>query len=86
MAAGCCDIGHSPLFTFPAYWTEALLEQLRKTEPDPAFVMFHSQQLSVSPDSRTHTVSQTPGTTRIFISPINNKLPMYLTQISKINQ
>lgn len=67
MAAGCRGIGHSPLFTFPAGWADALLEQMTATEPEPACVVFRSQQVSVALVARVDAGLQISGITRILI-------------------
>lgn len=54
-------------------------------EPDPAFVMLHSQQVSVSLGSRTGNGLQTPGIARVLILSTNTNLPMYTTQILMLN-
>lgn len=71
LATWCCGIRHSPLFTFQAGWSEALLEQILTTESDPAFVMLHSQQVSVSLDSRIDTRLQIVGIGRVLILSTN---------------
>lgn len=67
MAAGCRGIGHSPLFTFPAGWAEALLGQMTATEPEPACAVCCSQQVSVALVARGDAGLQISGNTMIFI-------------------
>lgn len=49
LATWFCGMRHSPLFPFQAGWSEALMEKILTIEADPAFVMLHSQEVTVFP-------------------------------------